>query len=357
MPRLVHSRKYPPRFRKKLASADFPGLNRGIEAEPKASALKAAECLLRPPARSIAPPVQGSLDRVSLLRKIVRSRTMQRSDRSALSATRGGAQPVPDALAEFGSERPTSIEPAVAHPAPIERAIARPAPHPPDIRRARPAIVASAVRAIGSDKRGGLWSFAFGSLFGALLCLVIVNRVMTSEFALPPPAARALLEHPPAAEPSMVVADARREPPVPDPPVVNTSRPPTPAEPVRSMPAPAPVRPTPAPKPARPTPAPKPPSRAVPAAAVPVPREGTSARFVGSLQIDSTPRGARVFIDREPVGVTPLVLTGLVAGSHVIRLEADGHTAWSSAIRIIADRQIDVRTTLASSVENESPRP
>lgn len=254
---------------------------------------------------------------------------MQRSDRSSLSATRGQAQPVPDALAEFRSERPAPIEPATA----------RPAPPPPDTRRARPATVASAVRAIGSDKREKLWSFAFGLVSGALLCLVVVYPLMTSELPRPAPASQTLLEQPPAAEPSIVVADEHRDPPVPDPPVVNTSRPPTPEA-------------------ARPTPAPKPPGRDVPRAAVPVPREeGTSARFVGALQIDSTPRGARVFIDRQPVGVTPLVLSGLVVGSRVVRLEADGHAPWSSAIRVIADRQTNVRTTLAPSLENESPRP
>lgn len=273
---------------------------------------------------------------------------MQRSDTSALSATRRGAQPVPDSLAEFRSERPAPIEPAAA----------RPAPPPPETRRARPATVANAVRAIDSNKREKLWSFAFGSVCGAVLCLVVVYPLMTSEVPLPARSDASLLK-PPAAQPSIVVAAEHRDPPVPvpDPPVVNTSRPPT-AEaarptptPARPTPPPEAVRPTPAPKPARPTPAPTLP-------AVPVPREeGTSARFVGALQVDSTPRGARVFIDRQEVGVTPLVLTGLVVGSHVIRLEADGHAPWSSAIRVIADRQTDIRTKLAPSLESESPRP
>jgi hypothetical protein len=207
------------------------------------------------------------------------------------------------------------------------------------------------VRAIDSNKREKLWSFAFGSVCGAVLCLIVVYPLMTSELPLPAPS-DASLEKPPAAQPSIVVAAEHRDPPVPvpDPPVVNTSRPPT-AEAARPTPTPEAVRPTPAPKPARPTPAPTLP-------AVPVPREeGTSARFVGALQVDSTPRGARVFIDRQEVGVTPLVLTGLVVGSHVVRLEADGHAPWSSAIRVIADRQTDVRTKLAPSLENESPRP
>jgi PEGA domain len=281
--------------------------------------------------------------------------TMQRSDTSSLSATSGRAQPVPDSLAEFRSERPAPIEPATARPAPppLDTRLAPPppdtrlAPPPPDTRLARPATVASAVPAIGSDKREKLWSFAFGLVCGALLCLIVVYPLMTSEPG-PAPASQTLLEQPPAAEPSIVVSDKHRDRPVPDPPVVNTSRPPTTEA----------ARPTPTPETARPTPAPKLPGRDVPRAAVPVPREeGTSARFVGALQIDSTPRGARVFIDRQPVGVTPLVLTGLVVGSRVVRLEADGHAPWSSAVRVIADRQTDVRTTLAPSLEDESPRP
>ena len=275
--------------------------------------------------------------------------TMQRSDTSSLSVTSGRAQPVPDALAEFRSERPAPVEPATARPAPPPPDTRRAsAPPPPDTRLARPATVASAVRTIGSDKREKLWSFAFGLVCGALLCLIVVYPLMTSELPGPATASQTLLEQPPAAEPSIVVSDKHRDRPVPDPPVVNTSRPPTPEA----------ARPTPTPEAARPTPAPKPPGRDVPRAAVPVPREeGTSARFVGALQIDSTPRGARVFIDRQPVGVTPVVLTGLVVGSRVVRLEADGHAPWSSAVRVIADRQTDVRTTLAPSLENESPLP
>lgn len=73
----------------------------------------------------------------------------------------------------------------------------------------------------------------------------------------------------------------------------------------------------------------------------------TNGPFVGSLRIDSLPQGARVFIDRKEVGMTPLLMANLVAGSHAVRLEAEGHTPWSSAIRVIADRQTDVRTILA----------
>jgi hypothetical protein len=54
-----------------------------------------------------------------------------------------------------------------------------------------------------------------------------------------------------------------------------------------------------------------------------------------------------VFIDRKAAGVTPLVARDLSAGSHAVRVEADGHVPWSSAIRVAADRQTRVHTTLA----------
>jgi hypothetical protein len=85
------------------------------------------------------------------------------------------------------------------------------------------------------------------------------------------------------------------------------------------------------------------------------PTEKKKESFVGSLRIDSAPQGARVFIDRTAAGVTPLVARDLSAGSHAVRVEADGHLPWSSAIRVIADRQTRVHTTLAA-LDNASVR-
>jgi hypothetical protein len=89
----------------------------------------------------------------------------------------------------------------------------------------------------------------------------------------------------------------------------------------------------------------------------PPPAEPTIKPFVGSLQIDSTPQGARVVIDGKVAGVTPLVVPDLVAGSHVLRLEAEGAKPWSSAIRVVADRQTDVRAILTPSLDSASVRP
>ena len=164
--------------------------------------------------------------------------------------------------------------------------------------------------------RRGLWSFASGSAFGAIVCVILISWLSSSEQ--------------PRAEPI-------------------TLRP----EPVSIPPAPAPVAPA----------APETSSIAdramrvvVNEPAVPPQVEKTKTpgatttqkeSFVGSLRIDSAPQGARVFIDRQPAGVTPLAVRDLRAGSHVVRVEADGHIAWSAAIRVIADRQTRVHTTLA----------
>ena len=71
--------------------------------------------------------------------------------------------------------------------------------------------------------------------------------------------------------------------------------------------------------------------------------------FYGSLAIDSIPAGARVFINSEPVGVTPLVLAEIPVGSRAVRLEADDHAPWSSTIRVVAGQQAHLSATLSPS--------
>ena len=82
---------------------------------------------------------------------------------------------------------------------------------------------------------------------------------------------------------------------------------------------------------------------AEPAASRPV----ADARFSGSLAIDSTPGQARVFLNGEAVGVTPLLLTKLPVGSRAIRLEAEGHTSWSSSVRVVSDQDTRVHVTMS----------
>jgi hypothetical protein len=78
---------------------------------------------------------------------------------------------------------------------------------------------------------------------------------------------------------------------------------------------------------------------------------GTLARYRGSLAINSDPPGARVLLNGQVVGSTPLLLRDLPAGSCVVRIEAEGYETWSTAARIVADQRARVSATLQRGVE------
>jgi hypothetical protein len=69
-------------------------------------------------------------------------------------------------------------------------------------------------------------------------------------------------------------------------------------------------------------------------------------RFHGSLTIRSEPRGARVLVDGQVVGVTPILLKGVRAGSRVVRIESEGYERWSSAARVVANQETAIVATL-----------
>jgi hypothetical protein len=228
-------------------------------------------------------------------------------DRSGLWAT--------DPLEEFSNE-PASISRSTPLPTPNKRVTQRPVARRAEPGPAKAAVVEPAQSARASKNRRGLWSFASGSAFGALVCVVLISWLTSSGQ--------------PRAEPFT---------PRPEP------------EPIPSPPVPVPVPPA---EPETPPIADRAMRVVVNEPTVSPPVEKTSAArntkkesFVGTLRIDSTPQGARVFIDRQAAGVTPLEVPDLRAGSHVVRVDADGHVPWSSAIRVIADRQTRVHTTLA----------
>jgi hypothetical protein len=167
---------------------------------------------------------------------------------------------------------------------------------------------------------------------GAALCLIVVSRFTASELPQPEPVSvapaavsPAASEAPPPADSPVAVADQRSDSPV----VVKESPAPvsTPKRGIRQVVASSP------------------------------PKETSRRPFVGSMQIQSTPPGARVVIDGKAAGVTPLVVADLTAGSHAVRVEADGQIPWSSAIRVVADQQTNVNTTLSPSLDNTSLRP
>ena len=86
---------------------------------------------------------------------------------------------------------------------------------------------------------------------------------------------------------------------------------------------------------------------------VPVTRtlQGPAARprrtvFRGALAVNSRPTGARVSVNGQSLGVTPLMVKSLPVGSRVVRLTAQGYHPWSSAVRVVANQRNSVMATL-----------
>lgn len=68
--------------------------------------------------------------------------------------------------------------------------------------------------------------------------------------------------------------------------------------------------------------------------------------FRGTLTLRSIPSGAKAFIDGKTIGVTPIVVNRVPAGSRVVRITADGYQPWSSAVRIVANQRNPVTVRL-----------
>jgi hypothetical protein len=64
------------------------------------------------------------------------------------------------------------------------------------------------------------------------------------------------------------------------------------------------------------------------------------------VQVDSRPRGARVFLDNAPVGMTPLLLSGIRPGSHAVRLEMRGYRPVSTSVTVEAGSRARVAASL-----------
>ena len=67
------------------------------------------------------------------------------------------------------------------------------------------------------------------------------------------------------------------------------------------------------------------------------PQAPQAPRYVGTLSIDASPAG-EVFLDRQSAGRTPLRLTNLRAGSHLIWIERDGYRRFTRVVQVPSDR-------------------
>ena len=69
-------------------------------------------------------------------------------------------------------------------------------------------------------------------------------------------------------------------------------------------------------------------------------------QYVGTLSVDAVPGGGEVFINRKSVGRTPVRVTGLRAGSHLVWIEREGYRLWTRVVSVPADNVTRVSVAL-----------
>jgi PEGA domain/Protein kinase domain len=76
------------------------------------------------------------------------------------------------------------------------------------------------------------------------------------------------------------------------------------------------------------------------------PAPSLAGPYTGLLVVESLPPGASVYLDNKAVGRTPLTLSSVNAGEHVVRLERDGYHRWARSIRVVATERNRVTASL-----------
>jgi len=74
--------------------------------------------------------------------------------------------------------------------------------------------------------------------------------------------------------------------------------------------------------------------------------ESSAGPAVGSLDVDSRPRGATVFVDGRRVGTTPARLADVTAGSHDVRIELPGYRTVRAQVTVERGRTARLAVTL-----------
>ena len=69
---------------------------------------------------------------------------------------------------------------------------------------------------------------------------------------------------------------------------------------------------------------------------------------MGSISVDSEPKGASVYLDGMPMGVTPVTIDNIVIGKHIIRLSKLGYQYFGSVLTIKKDETRTLSATLQS---------
>lgn len=76
----------------------------------------------------------------------------------------------------------------------------------------------------------------------------------------------------------------------------------------------------------------------------PVPASGT-----GSIQVTSTPPNASVLLDSAMAGITPITLTGVTTGQHIVAIRAPGYIDYSVQVTVNDGERLDLSPTLIKS--------
>ena len=70
------------------------------------------------------------------------------------------------------------------------------------------------------------------------------------------------------------------------------------------------------------------------------------AIYRGTLTIGSDRPGAHVFVNRQPVGIAPVRVRNLRAGSHLVWVEREGYRRWTRVVTVPAERVTRVEADL-----------
>jgi len=79
----------------------------------------------------------------------------------------------------------------------------------------------------------------------------------------------------------------------------------------------------------------------------------TVAETTGSLAVDSSPGMSRVSLDGHPVGITPLVLSGIPAGFHTVVISHEGYADYRTNFTVL----VGERREINASLEPATPAP
>ena len=72
----------------------------------------------------------------------------------------------------------------------------------------------------------------------------------------------------------------------------------------------------------------------------------------GSISVRSTPSGASVYLDGDYQGTTPMTISGVIKGAHMVELQKAGYYEWNGQVTVVAGQSVTVNQVL-----NQIPSP